>query len=260
MSNVSKFAALIRRHIGNPEIIFEFGARDCAETVMISDAFPNARIYTFECNQATLPICRHRTEGNPRIMLVECAVGETDGMATFHPIDQQKTVTTWPDGNPGASSLFLASGKYDVESYVQRTEEVSMIRPDTFMSHREIPKIDAVWMDIQGAELMALRGFGERITDVGLLSLEAEFVEIYDRQPLFWEIHDFLFSKGFLLTSFLTLGRFSCDAVFVQCKKSGFIVKFHSWQLHFFARLMIGVYFPIRRKVGLCLRKIGLIE
>jgi FkbM family methyltransferase len=260
MSNVSKFAALVRRHLGDPEIIFEFGARDCAETVMISREFPHAKVYSFECNQATLPICRRRASANPRITLVESAVGDIDGRATFHPIDQEKTVTTWADGNPGASSLLLASGKYEVETYVQRSEEVSIVRPDTFMAEHAIAKVDAVWMDIQGAELMALHGFGERLLDVELLSLEAEFVEIYDGQPLFWEIHGFLVDKGFLLTEFLTFGRYSCDAVFVQHKKPKFIAAFRSSQLLFYAKFLIGVYYPLRRRVGLGLRKIGLIR
>jgi FkbM family methyltransferase len=241
-------------------VIFVFGARDCGETVMIAREFPGARIFSFECNRATLPACRERAAAYPQITLTESAVGETDGTATFHPIDQEKTVTTWTDGNPGASSLFLASGRYEVESYVQRTEEVAITRPDTFMAANRIAKVDAVWMDIQGAELMALRGFGERISDVRLLSLEAEFIEIYEGQPLFREIRDFLAAKGFLLTSFLTLGRHSCDAVFVRSARPGFPMRFRSWALLLYAKFMIRIHFPTRRLVGLILRKCGLLK
>lgn len=260
MSDVNKFAALIRRYVGNPEVLFEFGARDCTETVMMSREFPIARVYSFECNRVTLPMCREKAAANPQITLTESAVGETDGSATFHPIDQEKTITTWSDGNPGASSLFLASGKYEVESYVQRSEEVSIVRPDTFMARNAIAKVDAVWMDIQGAELMALRGFGERISDVRLLCLEAEFIEIYEGQPLFWEILDFLSARGFFLTSFLTLGRHSCDAVFVRNVRPGFFTKLRSWRLLLYARFMTGIYFPSRRSVGQILRKYGLLK
>ncbi len=260
MSDVKKFATLVRRYVGDPEVIFEFGARDCTETVMMSREFPNARIFAFECNGATLPLCREKAATNPQITLMESAVGETDGIVIFHPIDQEKTVTTWTDGNPGASSLFLASGKYEVESYVQRSEQVSIVRPDTFMAGKGIAKVDAVWMDIQGAELMALRGFGERISDVRLLSLEAEFLEIYQGQPLFWEIHDFLAARGFFLTSFLTLGRHSCDAVFVRRADPGLLTKFCSWGLFLYARFMVCIHFPARRRIGLILRKSGLLR
>lgn len=258
MSDVARFTALVRKHVGVPQIIFEFGARDCQETAAISRSFPNARIYSFECNKATLPLCRIQAEENPMITLIESAVGDTDGKTTFHPIDQQKTVTTWTDGNPGASSLFMASGKYQVESYVQGTDEVSITRPDTFMAEHGIRKVDALWMDIQGAELMALQGFGDRISDVSIMSLEAEFTEIYKGQPLFWEIHRFLKSNGFLLTGFLTLGRHSCDAVFIRGYRLGLGAKVRSFALLGFARIAANVYFPLRRFAGMLLRKIGL--
>jgi FkbM family methyltransferase len=258
MSDVKKFAALIRRYVGDPEVLFEFGARDGAETLMIASEFPEARVFSFECNEATLPLCREKAATNPRITLIENAVGDTNGTVAFHPIDTAKTITTWADGNPGASSLFLASGKYEVESYVQRSEEVCMVRPDTFMAANGIEKVDAIWMDIQGAELMALRGLGERIYDVGFVSLEAEFIEIYGGQPLFWEIYEFLTSKGFFLISFLTLGRHSCDAVFVRGERQGFLMGFRSRGLLLYAKFMILLYFPVRRGAGRILRKCGL--
>jgi FkbM family methyltransferase len=258
MSDVKKFAALIRRHVGDPDVLFEFGARDGAETVMIASEFPEARVFSFECNEATLPRCREKVALNSRITLIEKAVGDSNGNVTFHPIDPAKTITTWADGNPGASSLFLASGKYEVESYVQRSEEVCMVRPDTFMAANGIEKVDAIWMDIQGAELMALQGLGERIYDVGLVSLEAEFVEIYRGQPLFWEIYEFLTAKGFFLTSFLTLGRHSCDAVFVRGERQALLMGFRSAGLLLYAKFMIRLYFPARRAVGRILRECGL--
>jgi FkbM family methyltransferase len=258
MSNVRKFASLVNRHVGIPGIVFELGARDCNETLAISQKFPLARIYCFECNQATLPICRERTADNSMITLVESAAGDRDGMTFFHPIDQHKTVTTWDDGNPGASSLFVASGKYELETYVQGTVEVPITRLDTFMARHKIPKVDALWMDIQGAELMALRGFGDRIYDVKLISLEAEFIEIYDAQPLFWEIHDFLTGKGFFLTNFLSLGRFACDAVYIRAPSNPAFARIRSRLLIHFARFATHAYFPLRKFCGNSLRRLGL--
>ena len=39
-------------------VILEVGARDCAETLDFHRAYPDAAIYAFECNPATLPLCR----------------------------------------------------------------------------------------------------------------------------------------------------------------------------------------------------------
>src|SRR5437868_570763 len=89
------------------KVILEVGARDCRETLDFHRAYPDATIYAFECNAATLPLCQRAVAGNSKINLIEKAVTDHDGLVTFFPIDQEKTVTDELDGNPGASSLFL---------------------------------------------------------------------------------------------------------------------------------------------------------
>jgi FkbM family methyltransferase len=111
------------RHItdkNEPYIIFDVGSRDCEQSIEFYKHFPNARIFAFECNPNTLPICKKNIEPYAdRITLVEGAVTDYDGDISFFPIDQNKTVTTWKDGNPGASSIFQSNGTYECEKYVQ---------------------------------------------------------------------------------------------------------------------------------------------
>nr|WP_269205119.1 FkbM family methyltransferase [Motilibacter aurantiacus] len=196
--------------------VLELGARDCEETLAFSRALPQARVHAFECNPATLPECRRKVAGNPRINLVEQAVSDREGVISFFPIDPDRTRTTWEDGNPGASSLFRASGKYPVETYVQREIEVPTTSLRAFLAAQGIDRVDLMWMDIQGAELLALRGLGPRIRDVALIHLEVEFLDIYEGQPLFGEVKSFLNANGFLLHAFTTMGEFAADAVFVN--------------------------------------------
>ena len=39
-------------------IIFDIGSRDCMHAVKFSQVFPNAKIFSFECNTNTLPLYR----------------------------------------------------------------------------------------------------------------------------------------------------------------------------------------------------------
>jgi FkbM family methyltransferase len=197
-------------------MIFELGARDCEETLQFAATFPSAQVYAFECNPATLPICRERVREYSGIHLVEKAVSETDGSLTFFPIDQEKTVTTWEDGNPGASSLYKASGKYPIENYVQNEIVVQSTRLETFMAENGIDAIDIIWMDIQGAELQALKSLGHYVKGVKLFHLEVEFFEIYEGQPLFAEVASFLISKGFVLIGFTYKSAYAGDAIFAS--------------------------------------------
>ena len=141
---------------------------------------------------------------------------------SFFPIDTERTSTALEDGNPGASSLFRATGKYLVEYDVQNETTVPVTRLSTFMSEFDVSDIDLLWMDIQGAELLALQGLGDCAARVGLIHVELEFVEIYQGQPLYRDVKRFLNSRGFRLVRFTDFWRYSCDAVFFNvsdCRK-----------------------------------------
>ena len=216
-TNLEKFIKVAQETVGKDHlIIFEFGARDCAETMVFHQSFPTSMIYTFECNKSTLPLCRERVKGIDNIILTEKAVTDHDGEIKFYPIDQEKTVTTWADGNPGASSIFRASGKYPVEKYVQTEDVVASVSLKSFLATYQLPHIDLLWMDIQGAELIALKGLAERINDVKLMHLEINFTSIYEGQTFYPEIKKFLKRHGFYFLGFTALSRYSGDAIFIN--------------------------------------------
>ncbi len=56
-------------------------------------------------------------------------------------------------------------------------------------------------MDIQGAELLALRGAGKLLARhaIRLIALEVLFQPLYRNQPTFWDIADHLRSLGYAL-------------------------------------------------------------
>jgi FkbM family methyltransferase len=213
-----RFADIADALIGRESVrtVVEVGARDCTETLDFHRTFPNAAIYTFECNPAMLPRCREAVQGLARIKLTEKAIGDSEGSVAFYPIDQAQTVTGQRDGNPGASSLFRAAGNYPEERYVQNETIVQATTLEKFLSEEKIAAVDLLWMDIQGAELLALKGMGERIATVKLLHLEVEFFHIYQGQPLFGEVHRFLRKHGFTLLGFTGYSKFSADAVYAR--------------------------------------------
>ena len=201
-----------------PFTIFEFGARYCEDSLEMSINFPNATIISFECNPNTLPECREKIKSNPNIKLIETAVGNHDGTITFYPINKEKTITTWEDGNQGASSIFKASGNYPVEQYYQDEIEVPIKRPITIINELNIDQIDLLWMDIQGSELLALEGFEDKLSSVKLIFTEVEFVEIYSGQPLFKDIKQFLENNDFSFIQLFNESSYAADAIFINNK------------------------------------------
>lgn len=216
---VKKFVDFTLKHIprDNIKTIIEIGARDCVETLKFHAEFPAAKIYTFECNPQTLPICVKNVASVPNITLIQKAISEKSGTVSFFAIDPEKTETTWEDGNPGASSLFKASGNYPIEKYAQNEITVDSIRAEDFIIENNITSIDLLWMDIQGGELGALKSFGDHLKKVKILHTEVEFMEVYQNQPLFWELKKFLNDNGFYLVEFTSFyKRIAGDAIFIN--------------------------------------------
>ena len=219
-NNLCRFIAIAKKylHSKNIETIVELGARNCEETLDFYNLLHPKEIYTFECNPFTLPICRERVKGIKSIHLIEKAVCNKNGKIRFYPIDQKKTVTTWKDRNPIASSLSKASGKYPIEKYVQKEIKVKAIKLKSFFQENNIHKVDLLWMDIQGAELEALKGLEEKITNIKIMHIEVNFLEIYKKQPLFNQVKNYLDKKGFLLLGFNTINEYFGDAIFLNKK------------------------------------------
>ena len=70
---------------------------------------------------------------------------------------------------------------------------------DFFISNPEIPKPFFLSLDTQGSELKILHGSKVTLENVVAVLVEVAFDEIYENQPLFGEIHEFLNMSGFKL-------------------------------------------------------------
>jgi FkbM family methyltransferase len=243
---------IVKKYLGKKvEVIFEFGSRYGEDTIEFAKIYPQSKIYAFECNPNTLAICKKNTEKYLNIKLIEKAVGDIDGTIKFYPINPAKTITTWEDGNQGASSLFKASGKYPIENYVQDEVDVPIVKLSTIMKEYSLSHIDILWMDIQGAELLALRGLENQLDNVHFIHTEVEFMEIYDSQPLFTEIKNYLLCYDFFFYGFTNKSEFSGDAVFINKKivpkrifllyvvtSSKYLLKLKMVVKYFFGRLL----------------------
>jgi FkbM family methyltransferase len=101
---------------------------------------------------------------------------------------------------PNAKLLNLFHG-FPIWSQIVATERVTTVRLD------DVPETAGVTfleMDIQGAELMALQNAENRLRDALVLHLEVEFLPLYEGQPLFSDVEQFVRSRGFVLHRFLT--------------------------------------------------------
>lgn len=105
---------------------------------------------------------------------------------------------------PNATFLghFSGAERYDIVG--RTTMKVTTI--DAIATEQRI-NIDALKIDVQGAELEVLRGAERVLDDVLLVEAEVEFVSLYENQPLFGSVSHMLGQRGFELVDFVTLTR-----------------------------------------------------
>lgn len=222
-SELDKFLTFTRQKFKDPNevsVIFDIGSLHCLESVEFSKIFSNSKIYAFEANSSSYQVCLENTKDIDNIQVINRAVNSYDGVCTFRPINPDKTVTTWFDGNRGASSLFKANGSYDhIEKYVQDEVEVPCTRLDTFCSENSIDKIDLIWMDLQGAELIALQSLGNILETVQVIHTELEVNPMYEGQCLFADVEEFLKDMGFMRVYGNPGVQFGTDFIFVNKRK-----------------------------------------
>jgi FkbM family methyltransferase len=194
--------------------VFDIGSRDGLQAIELSKLFANASVIAVECNNATLDMCRRNIAGHSRIRLIDKAINAFTGRCPFYPIDPSRTVTTWADGNPGASSLFIATHDYPVETYVQNQTEVECTRLDDLCQQLDIDVVDLIWMDLQGAELLALQSAGSVLDRVRYIYTEVSHRPIYSGQCLFDDVDAFLSARGFRLCTKVDRNRWQQNLIY----------------------------------------------
>jgi FkbM family methyltransferase len=207
--------------------IFELGSRDCNDSVTLYKEF-NCPVIAFECNPECINECKKTLSTvNYPITLITKAVHEENKIVQFRPFNREKY------DNIGASSLFEIDfitnrasndgdyGKKDVQHLIN----VEAIRLDKFIDESNTNP-DLICMDIQEAELIALKGLGDKIKDVKYIVFEASIVGTYTGGCTFMDVHTYLETHNFkFVKSSLHNGEFPqkysntfsfCDCLYIN--------------------------------------------
>lgn len=84
------------------------------------------------------------------------------------------------------------------------------------MAESGVGDIDVLWMDLQGAELQALRGLGDELKRVKVIHTEVQYREMYLGAPLFGEFDAFLRGQGFVRVKQLYTSEWFGDVLYVR--------------------------------------------
>jgi len=161
----------------SPKVIIDAGSRDLAESIQMSEAFPEATILAFEPNPYQYKICYEASKNYTNIRVFEYACGDIEDTVDFWLVNE----------NVGASSILEPAEKFINAGWqyghrdctFQKIPGIRVRRLDSFLQQIGIDKVDVIWMDVQGNELQALQGLGDYIKDVKVMHTEAAITPYY---------------------------------------------------------------------------------
>ncbi len=137
--------------------------------------------------------CRRHVAAYPNNIVLEACVSDVSGAKVkFHVAS-----------NGGQSSSFLEFGTHEQEHpsvYFTKTVEMQTVRVDDLLKRNKIELDGGDWfgnLDVQGSELLALRGMGQLLWKFGHIYVEVNTRPLYKGCPMVEDIDDYLVEFGF---------------------------------------------------------------
>ena len=157
----------------------------------------------FEPDKRSREIITNKNTNFKSYQILPYALSDSEKTLSLH-LCKKPQVSSLYEPNSEILNKFPDSKRFDVVE----TAIVDCVSLDSL----NLPKIDFLKIDIQGAENDVLKGASSMLNSVLGLELEVEFIEIYKEQPLFGDICKTLSKNGFEFIDFVNLQRWERGA------------------------------------------------
>lgn len=203
--------AIINPH-GN---IFDVGANTGRAARHLRSLFPLSVIWSFEPTRESYEILRNEMSSSKN-KVYNFALGSNDGTALLHKFHGSELNSLLAKASN--SDLFIDP----VSIREAGLEDVFVKTIDSVAQENAILQISLLKIDTQGYELEVLKGAANLLSnkDIKAIFLEVNFISLYQDQPSFGEILDYLSKFGYGLIGLYDCNRNQngcikwCDALF----------------------------------------------
>lgn len=188
------FTDLITRHGIKPKGILHVGASSGQEAAEYLKNGIHNQLW-IEALPEVFKQLKQNTSSNPNAICVNACISDVDG---------QEVEFGYTPINNGESSSFLEFGTHaEIHPEVVMSEKIKMIttRIDTIFELNKMitspEKYDFLNIDLQGAEIYALRGAEETLKHIKYIYAEVNATEVYKGAMILPEFDKYLSEKGF---------------------------------------------------------------
>jgi FkbM family methyltransferase len=199
--------------------VIDVGAHVGETALRFSEVFREARIYSFEPDPANYAELVAGTRRCQNITPVQRAVAESDGEIVLHRNRFSQTHSLLRPSQTAGEFLVSAELLEPIDKIAVLTTSL-----DHFCEAQGVTGPDVLKIDAQGAEIRVLEGARALLARraIPLIFLEVNFVPLYEESPLFPEVYQYLYDRGYRLVGFYDAGlathyyQVSCNALFVE--------------------------------------------
>jgi FkbM family methyltransferase len=194
-------------------------------------------------------------EGNPQLIpILENKIKDLKNHFVFNYLVSDKNndlIKLQIMSNTQSSSIFTLAGHSEYYPDITFKKEVILAtkRLDSFWEENMAicEKIEFINIDIQGAELLALKGLGEKIKHIKSIYTEVNIAQLYKDIPLLLDIDSYLNQHGFQRVALKLTPQFWGDAFYIQTgKKTSYLIL---WIQSYYYKLYSNCYYAYYRSI-----------
>jgi FkbM family methyltransferase len=162
------------------------------------DYFPSSKIIGFEIEKE---VCeKMNSESLKGIKYYPYALGKANEKRKLY-ITQHPMCSSLYKPNETFNKLYNNLEVTNLKDEI----EIETITLDYFIDKHDIGNIDFIKIDVQGAELDIFKGASNALKNVLNIVCEVEFIDVYENQPLFGDICNYLSQYNLMFNKFLGL-------------------------------------------------------
>lgn len=190
-------------------VLLDIGANCGQTTAAMLRSMPGATIHAFEPDPRAIAKFKRNIQPHPSVHLYECALGAVNGTTVFYQSSGAEHHPDYPEGWDQSGSIRPPHTHLRVWPWVQFKQQiqVSVMTLDSWAEHQNLPLIDFIWADVQGAEGDLITGGSRTLSKVKYLYTEYSNDEWYNGQVTLAQL-------SAMLPGFKLIRRYAIDALF----------------------------------------------
>ena len=196
------FVEELKQILPELENIFEVGAHRGNDILEIKKVWPESNVFAFEADPFNYEICNSKCGDIDGVEVVNLAAFDKNETLTFNRFCDIESIPD-EDTMKGSNMQFTGCGSlmkpgaglteiYKIDEVTEEIE-VTAVTLESFCKDYSLSQIDALFMDVQGAEMNVIRGCGDLVNDIKVIILEwSTWKTLYEGETDFLEIKAYL--------------------------------------------------------------------